>query len=106
MVGPGVPTGEAHDVIAKVARVHLTHNIFGDGLTTYDLVEALYPIRLAIKTDEGAFTRERIRKALTKRALGSYQLADCMTEGPPQRVPGHGAYVRMPIWHAPGQVLA
>ena len=106
MIGPTVPIAEAYAIIATVARAHLIHNIFGDGLMTHELVEGLYPIAFAKQSDAGMFARKRITKALTKRALGTYALADCMTEGPTQWVPWVGHYGRPAIWHAPGQVFA
>jgi len=102
---PEVPVAEAYAIIAKVARVHLTHNIFGDGILTHELVEGLYPIAFAKQSEAGMAARKRIMNALTKRALGAHELADCMSIGPKQWLPWLRTHGRPCIWHAPGQVI-
>lgn len=99
---PEVSAREAHALIAQLARAHLVHNVTldGDMVSTTTLVEALYP-QAFVRSDEAKAARDRIFKALTKRALGRYDLADCMTLGPEQRL-GTSHFRGQPcLWHAP-----
>lgn len=96
-----VPVLNAYNVVAREARAFLIANRHAGPYSTDEVVEALYPIRFARTSTEAMWARERIAKALTKRALGTYALADCMSEGPPIALMGKGAYNRLPQWHAP-----
>ncbi len=98
---PEVPTRNAQAFIAGIVRTHLEHNILLDDMvSTTTLVEALYPVAY-VKSDEAKAARDRIFKALTKRALGKYDLADCMSIGPEQKLGTSHFRGRPCLWHAP-----
>lgn len=101
-LAPNVSARQAQIVIAQHARAHLIANVTlsNDMVSTAALVEALYPIGL-VRSDEAKTARDRLFKALTARALGRYELADCMTRGPEQNLAVPGQRGRPCLWHAP-----
>ena len=103
VLAPGVPDKHAYMVIANVARQHLRHNVLvAGGVTTYELVEALYPIALARQTRAGIDARLRLLRAFDQRKpISTSLLADCMTPGPEQWLPWKGRAGQPSIWHAP-----
>lgn len=97
-----VPARTAHTLIGGIVRAHLEHNVLLDDMIgTTTLVEALYPLALAKHSDVGMAARDRIFKALTPRALGKHDLADCMSRGPEQKLGGSHFKGRPCLWHAP-----
>ena len=103
---PEVPPREAQKLIGQIARAHLEHNVLVDDMvSTTTLVEALYPLAYAKQSDVGMAARGRILKALTARALGKYDLADCMTRGVLQPLGIAKKMGRPCLWHAPRKPL-
>lgn len=101
---PEVSPHDANVLIARIVRAHLIANVMLDDMVgTSTLVEALYPFA-CVKSDEAKRARDRIFKALTPRALGRYELKDCMTRGPEQRLGGSHFRGRPCLWHAPKTV--
>lgn len=102
-LAPSVPTRDVQKLVGKIARAHLIANVMlDDMISTTTLVEALYPLAYAKQSDEGMAARDRMFKALTARALGAYDLADCMTRGAVQPLGGKGKFKGRPcLWHAP-----
>lgn len=96
----GVAWQKAYAEVEKQARAHLIANpCFDAGCTTEELVEALYPAKLAL--GDGILARKRIFKAL--KALATRGLADCASRGP-ARVLGNrksGVKIRPWLWHDP-----
>lgn len=100
-IAPRVDNKTAQALIAGMARIHLKHNVLaGDMVSTTTLIECLYPLAYASQSTAGMAARDRIARALTKRALGAHELADCMTVS---TVPVQGKFgVGYPcLWHAP-----
>jgi hypothetical protein len=101
-----VPTLEAFKLIGQVARAHLEHNVtLDDMVSTTTLVEALYPLAYAKQSEAGMAARGRILKALTARALGRYDLKDCMIRGVLQPLGIAKKMGRPCLWHAPRKPL-
>lgn len=101
-LAPEVSNRAAQAIIAKFARAHLEHNVtLDDMVSTTTLVDALFPLSLAKQSEEGMAARDRMFQALSARALGKYDLADCMTRGPQQRLGSSHFKGRPCLWHAP-----
>jgi hypothetical protein len=94
-IGPNVKWQDAYPQVAAGARAALMRFPSGGNRTTAALVEALYPEHMA--TGPGIWARNRLFKALS--ALTVRSLADCCTQGPPQKA-RFGA-IRRWSWHAP-----
>mgnify|MGYP003559721779 FL=1 len=101
LLAPAVPAIEAYKSVEEAARLHLSMNpLFTEvGITTNELVEALYPEALA--RGDGVLARARIYKALA--ALATRGLADCATRGQPRKLKHMNKTVRPWLWHEPGE---
>lgn len=81
-LAPEVPWQKAYPIVAEQARLHISHNVLvGEECSTSELVEALFPERLA--RGESITARKRIFKALT--ALAPRGLKDYCHKGEPMR---------------------
>lgn len=98
-LAPSVAWQSAYADVEKQARAHLTANpCIDDGCSTEELVEALYPLRLA--QGDGILARRRIYKALA--ALATRGLADCATRGAPRNLgKTKNTKIRPWLWHEP-----
>lgn len=106
LLHPDVAWQTAYATVEAQARAHLSANPIFDGrkgISTDELVEALYPEALA--RGDGILARKRIYKAL--KALTTRGLADCCERGE-ERLLKHSKTrkVRPWLWHEPGQVNA
>ncbi len=98
-LGPAVPWNLAYPIVERETRAVLKHDPrAGEGLTTTELVEILYPEKLA--KGDGITARKRIFKALA--ALATRSLADCASRGEPRRLKHLHRTVKPWIWHLPG----
>lgn len=98
ILAPAKPWQTAYAAVEQYARAHLLANpCFDAGCSTEELVEALYPSRLAI--GDGILARRRIYKALA--ALATRGLADCATRGPERKLNKIGAKIKPWLWHEP-----
>lgn len=97
-----VPWQVCYPEVAKITRAWLKASPIADvdTMSTHELVEALFPEKLAV--GEGIYARRRIFRALM--ALTTRDLKDCCTQGAKQSMFGagkSGPKVRPWRWHAP-----
>lgn len=94
LLAPTVPWEEAYAAVERAAKLVLE----GSPLTplgTSELVETLYPQRLAV--GDGITARRRIFKAL--QALEKHGLAEYVSIGAPQKMPKLNKTIRPRLWH-------
>lgn len=103
-LAPSVPWQVAYKAVADVAKRLLDvegAEFEGAGLTTAQLVEALYPERYAV--GEGITARSRIYKALA--AMAKHDLAAYCSKGDARPLKHTKKLVKPWIWHAPRVVV-
>lgn len=103
LLAPNVPWEICYPKVAEIARQELSRLSPDTRLTTRELVDRLYPENLACQTEEGMAARLRLlTRAFTKDALGSHQLADCMSLGAPKPHALFRGQIIVPcLWHRP-----
>lgn len=99
-LAPDVGWKLAYAEVERVSRIMLTARpVPGDGHTTAEMVELLYPEAQA--RGDGILARRRIFKALD--ALATRGLADCAHRGAERKVKHGTRMIRPWRWHEPRQ---